>query len=641
MLGCAALAVALAFANAAAAGPALPQALRPVQERALDDPHAALALADATLDTLDSESRFWRLLGKAGLFTVLDQPSAAQHAIEEARARLGRVPTATPRHHLWLEAFAIGAAFRATDSAQLIARSVELRRAAAPLGDEYLLCEISAGDLFLLRDTHALDEAWRVAEETERCGRKLGQLHLETTALIAMGGMAGSLSGKAPPETYFERALEVLGVQPARFQRGWIEWELGNTLARLGQGEKAARFFEASLARSREIGDTTGEAIVTLDLAALRLAQNEPSRVLELVRGVLPAVQASEAPARLAHARGLIIAALTRLKRADVLQEIDKARALEAMVLSPLERAALAQRVADGYASQGLYAQAYAELQRSTQAVAQSRQSIRDTQVLRLQARYEIARRDAEVADLRHRAEADRLALKAREAQQQALWAALVALAGLLAVAFWFGARALRRRRQLADLVMRDDLTGLPNRRAVLSFAHEQFRLCRRLGLDLGVALVDLDHFRQVNDRAGSAVGDRVLRAFAQSADEVLRGQERIGRYGGDEWLLVMPGIAAEELPAVFERLRSRLAAQSIHGLPHPHGITVSMGAAVLSDAAESVEALVDEAERQLQRAKAEGRDTVRHAPMARRGGARRSGAAGRDEEPAQVPASA
>jgi len=188
---------------------------------------------------------------------------------------------------------------------------------------------------------------------------------------------------------------------------------------------------------------------------------------------------------------------------------------------------------------------------------------------------------------------------------------------------------------------MRDDLTGMPNRRAVLAFAHEQFRLCRRLGLDLGVALVDVDHFRQVNDRAGNAVGDRVLRAFAQCADEVLRGQERIGRYGGDEWLLVMPGIAAEELPAVFERLRSRLAAQSIHGLPHPHGITVSMGAAVLSDAAESVEALVDEAERQLHRAKAEGRDTLRHAPMARRGAARRSNAAGRDEEPVQMPASA
>jgi diguanylate cyclase (GGDEF)-like protein len=538
------------------------------------------------------------------------------------------VPTATPRHHLWLEAFAIGALFRIEDSARLIPRSVELRRAAAALGDEYLLCEIAAGDLFLLHDTHALDEAWRVAEETERCGRKLGQLHLETTALIAMGSMAGTLTGKAPTETYFERALEVLGVQPARFQRGWIEWELGNMLTRQGQGEKAAGYFETSLARSREIGDSAGEAIVTLDLAALRLSQGEPQRVLELVRGVLPGLQATEAPVRLAGARGLLIEALTKLKRPEVLQEIDKARPLDDMVLPPLERARLARRVAEGYASQGLYPQAYAELKRATQAVSQSQQSIRDTQVLRLQARYEIARREAEVADLRHRAEADRLALKAREAQQQALWAALVALAGLLAFAFWFGARALRRRRQLADLVMRDELTGMPNRRAILAFAQEQFRLCRKLGMDLSIALVDLDHFKQVNDRGGHAAGDRVLRAFAQAAGEVLRAQERMGRYGGDEWLLVMPGTGVEELAVLFERLRHQLASQPIHGLAHPHGITLSMGAAALSESIESVDALVDEADRQLYRAKADGRNMLRHGhveprePLLRGGGA-------------------
>src|SRR5512147_1067415 len=173
-------AVAMAWPAGSAAAPALPEPLRPLLERSLDNPREALALADATLDSLDSESRFWRLLGKAAVYTLLDRPSEAQRSVDEARARLGRVPTATPRHHLWLEAFAIGALFRTEDSARLIARSVELRRAAAGLGDEYLLCEIAAGDLFLLRDTHALDEARRGAEETERLGRKLGVLHVET-----------------------------------------------------------------------------------------------------------------------------------------------------------------------------------------------------------------------------------------------------------------------------------------------------------------------------------------------------------------------------------------------------------------------------------------------------------------------------
>lgn len=602
----------------AVAQSSLPQALRPILEAALDNPRDALALADASPDSPDPEVRFWRLLGKAAVFTLLDRPQEARNAVAEAQARLGRIPTATPRHHLWLEAYAIGALFRTEDSSLLIQRSEQLRRAAAPLRDEHLMCEISVGDLFLLRDTQALDEAWRAAEETERCGRKLGQLHLETSALIAMGSMATTLSGKAPADSYFDRAREVLGVLPARFQRGWIEWEQGNALARLGQGERAVRCFEAALARSREIGDGGGLAIVTLDLAALRLAQGEPQRVLELVRGVLPQIQDSEAPARMAHAQGLIIEALARLKRSEVLAEIDKARALDARPLSPLERARLAERMAEGYASQGMFAQAYAELQRSVQAVAGSQQSIRDTQVLRLQARYELARREAELADLRHRAEADRLSLQAREAQQRALWAALAALAGLLVAGAWLAARALRWRRQRADLGLRDELTGAPNRRAVLAFAQEQFELCRRLRLEFSIALVDIDHFQQVNDRHGHAAGDRVLRAVAQSGAEVLRGQERIGRFGGDEWLMVMPGTAPEELQGVFERLSAGLAARHIQGLPHPHGLTLSMGAATLNEATDSVEALVDEAHRQLNRAKAEGRDRLRQPARSR-----------------------
>lgn len=609
---------ALTWPTGSAASPVLPEPLRPVLERSLDNPREALALADATLDSLDSESRFWRLLGKAAVYTLLDRPSEAQRSVDEARARLGRVPTATPRHHLWLEAYAIGALFRQEDSARLIARSVELRRAAMPIGDEYLLCEISVGDLFLLRETYALDEAWRVAEETERCGRKLGQLHIETSALIAMGSMASSLSGKAPAESYFERALEVLGVQPARFQRGWIEWEMGNTLARLGQTERAARSFEASLSRSREIGDATGEAIVTLDLAALRLAQGEPQRVLELVRGVLPALREVEAPARLALGEGLVIEALARLKRPEVLQEIERARPLERALLPAPDRARLLQRIAEGYASQGLHAQAYAELRRSNEALTAGQQSIRDAQLLRLQARYEIARREAELADLRHRAETDRLALQTREAQQRALWAAFAALAGLGAGGAWFAVRVWRRRRQAADLEMRDELTGQPDRRAVMAFAQEQFELCRRLGIELSVALVNLDRFKAINERHGQAAGDRVLRSFAEAAGNVLRGQERLGRYGGDEWLLVMPGTAIDEMPAVFERLRARLAAQAVHGLSQPHGLTLSMGAAGLADGIESVEALVEEADRQLHRAKAEGRDTVRCARAGR-----------------------
>ena len=104
---------------------------------------------------------------------------------------------------------------------------------------------------------------------------------------------------------------------------------------------------------------------------------------------------------------------------------------------------------------------------------------------------------------------------------------------------------------------------------------------------------------------------DAVLRALCAAAQGVLRGQDRLGRWGGEEWLLVMPGTRGDELQAVFARLRLALAGQRVPGLPHPHGVTFSMGTAERSAATDSVDALIAEADRHLYRAKAQGRDAL------------------------------
>ena len=613
------LAAAFGIAGAAAAAPpgAYPQPILAIENLALDDPKAAIAFGEEALarGPSDPETAFWQHLGLAGVHIMMEQTHAAQREVGQARALLARMPAAGARHALWLEAYAIGTGFRTDDVGLLMPRSVALRRAATELGDPALLCEIAAGDLFMLRNANALDEAWLAGEETERCGRALGLAHLESPALIALGGMASALAGKAPTQRYFERALDSLGKRPARFQRAWIEWERGSAWAQQGDGVQATRAYETALALSRGIGDATGTAIVLVDLAALRLNQGDPVQALALVREALPSLSVDESPPRVAAARGLVIEALTALKRPEVLAEIERAQRLASVPLPAQERVRLARRIAQGYASQGLHAQAYAELLHSTQAMAEGQQSVRDAQMLRLQARYETTRRDAEVADLRHRAETSRLALQAREAQERALWAALAVLAGLFAFAVWRGRLALARRRQLAELAMRDELTDMPNRRAVLAFGQEQFGLCRRLGLRLAVAVVDLDHFKRVNDRHGHAAGDRVLIAFARAAQGVLRGQDRIGRYGGDEWLLVMPGAGVGELAPAFERLRERFAAEAIEGLSVPHGLTLSMGGAELGPGTESLEDLIAEADRQLFLAKDDGRNALRHPP--------------------------
>jgi diguanylate cyclase (GGDEF)-like protein len=211
-------------------------------------------------------------------------------------------------------------------------------------------------------------------------------------------------------------------------------------------------------------------------------------------------------------------------------------------------------------------------------ATDQRQQRERDAQ--RLQARYDAARRDAEnegtCATPRR---SSRLELDARNQRQRALWAVVAALGVALAGGGAYFARALRRRHRLAELALRDELTGAPNRRAVRAFAREQLSLARRLDLPLSLALIDMDRFKLINDRYGHAVGDSVLDAFVRATARELRGQDRLGRWGGEEWLLVMPGTRCDEMPGGLPApARMRMAAQVIPGTADEHGVTLLDG---------------------------------------------------------------
>jgi diguanylate cyclase (GGDEF)-like protein len=306
-----------------------------------------------------------------------------------------------------------------------------------------------------------------------------------------------------------------------------------------------------------------------------------------------------------------VVEALALLQHPDLAGAVEALRAMAARDPSARNASLIARSAARGYRALGRHAQAYAELERYLEISNHDARAARERDAQRLQARYEATLREAENRELRHAAERARLELEARAERQRALWALVLVLLAGLAGGGWFFGRALKRRRRLAELALRDELTGLPNRRAVLAFAREQFNLARRLNLPISLALIDLDHFKAVNDRHGHAAGDRVLQAFAAAATHVVRGQDRIGRWGGEEWLLVMPGTRASELPAIFARLRQAMAEQHVPGLPHPHGVTFSMGTAERHAGIETLDALVAEADGHLYRAKAQGRDTL------------------------------
>ncbi len=158
----------------------------------------------------------------------------------------------------------------------------------------------------------------------------------------------------------------------------------------------------------------------------------------------------------------------------------------------------------------------------------------------------------------------------------------------------------------------RDPLTGARNRAGLLTYLREQQALVRRGVQSCALAMVDIDHFKEVNDRHGHAAGDAVLRRLAERFLGELRPYDRLYRYGGEEFLIVMPQLSLEDAVEVSERLRRGLSAG---GAGDGAGVadlrvTVSIGIAAL-DAEQAVEESIDRADAALYRAKEEGRDRV------------------------------
>ena len=165
---------------------------------------------------------------------------------------------------------------------------------------------------------------------------------------------------------------------------------------------------------------------------------------------------------------------------------------------------------------------------------------------------------------------------------------------------------------QIQRLATRDDLTGLVNRRHMSELLAAEKARHDRTGHSTSLVLIDIDLFKRVNDDHGHAAGDAVLKAFAETAAVGLRASDVLARWGGEEFLLMLP--ATEALPALrcVERIRGRLAGVSFDHLQPGLKVTFSAGLSVL-EAADTVHTLVERADQAMYQAKRSGRNcTVR-----------------------------
>ncbi len=168
-----------------------------------------------------------------------------------------------------------------------------------------------------------------------------------------------------------------------------------------------------------------------------------------------------------------------------------------------------------------------------------------------------------------------------------------------------------RLKEELARQATTDELTGVRNRRSLLETARQEFTRARRYGHPLSVLMLDIDHFKDINDRHGHDVGDRVLRAVADACRGELRDSDVLGRLGGEEFGVVLPNTSREGAMAVAERLRNCIDGLRLGGARGAHiAPKVSIGVACMHGASR-IEAVLKRADQALYAAKAAGRNRV------------------------------
>ena len=191
------------------------------------------------------------------------------------------------------------------------------------------------------------------------------------------------------------------------------------------------------------------------------------------------------------------------------------------------------------------------------------------------------------------------------------LAAALVLTLGALCWAVYLRSRIKQQAELLRHQATHDGLTGIWNRREILSLLQREFEIAARAHSTVGVMMLDADHFKSINDAHGHQAGDAVLQELVRRLHQAVRSYDLIGRYGGEEFLIVMPGCNEEHLLQYAERVRQSIAEREMEASGVRLRVTISIGVALLDPARNTQAEVIAVADSALYEAKRRGRNCV------------------------------
>jgi diguanylate cyclase (GGDEF)-like protein len=170
----------------------------------------------------------------------------------------------------------------------------------------------------------------------------------------------------------------------------------------------------------------------------------------------------------------------------------------------------------------------------------------------------------------------------------------------------------LEAQEQLRFQATHDPLTGIWNRSALMQLAQSEIQRAQRSSVAIGFLMIDVDHFKIVNDTYGHCFGDLMLQQVARRLSQSVRGYDVVGRYGGEEFAVVAAGLDLEQLSEYSERMRKLVASAQIEAPGGPVSVTISIGVAVAANAADcALDRLLECADVSLYEAKHQGRNRI------------------------------
>jgi diguanylate cyclase (GGDEF)-like protein len=449
------------------------------------------------------------------------------------------------------------------------------------------------------------------------------RLQLPMYALTAENAIAilyNRMGDYAQARHYYEAALKAQATAGLLREQAVTLYNLGRSLENLRDWDAAQRAFDGALKLSRELDYARGSAYAMRGLASVQNARNEPHQALSLL-GQAVAQQKNVSDVRLSAQielqRGIALRLLRRLpESAAALNE-----ALKIFTSSDAltEQAATHGALSDTLAEQGDWRGAFEQQSRFKTATDQLLTRQLDQRFATLKIEYDNAARDREMALLQQAQKATEHAL-AQERLAGRLLSVAIGLAAVLLVVL--GALAWRHRRTsvaMRGLAMTDELTGLPNRRAALAEIEVQLA---RSAPDCALLLGDIDLFKAINDNHGHLVGDQILRAVAEAVrsigPEAGRGTACLARFGGEEFVAVLPGTSLDEAVAAAEGFRAAVAALDVSRWTPSRGVTISVGVTRMAPG-DTLSSLLRRADEALYAAKAAGRNAVVARPAPQR----------------------